>query len=309
MQTESIAVIIPAYNAAASIAEAIDSVLAQTVTVSEIIVIDDGSSDKTSEIVASYTSPVRLIMQVNKGPSQARNHGALQSDATYFAFLDADDSWQPPKLARQLRLLQQRPEAVLCYTGLLEIYSDGRRIAKPGVDPTIVKKTLRICNPGISPSCVMVRGSAFRNLGGFDLARKGCEDWDLWLRLQRIGSFCAVKESLTNYRMSTTGLSSNADLMYSDFERLLDGILLEDLHGIEKRLWKRRIQSYQCYKAALTARGSGEFAKELRYMLLSLRIWPSPFWQPLRFKASAFTLVQFMFRHFLRRETKSMPIP
>ncbi len=302
MQSDSIAVIIPAYNAAASIAEAIDSILAQTITVSEIIVVDDGSSDKTAEIVASYGSPVRLITQPNNGPSHARNHGALQSDAVYLAFLDADDSWQPPKLACQLRLLQRHPEAVLCYTGLLEIYSDGRRVAQPGVNPARLKKVLRVGNPGITPSCVMIRGKTFRNLGGFDLTRKGCEDWDLWLRLHRIGRFCAVTEPLTNYRISTTGLSSNADLIYSDFEKLLDGILLEDLHGIKKRLWKRRIQSYQNYNAALTARGAGEFVKELQYMLLSLRWWPSPFWYPLRFKAFAFTLIQFMSRRFLRRD-------
>ena len=155
-----------------------------------------------------------------------------------------------------------------------------------------VRDKLRVCNPSIPPSAVMIRRMTLLAAGGFDALQKGCEDWDLWFRLSRIGSFCVVEEPVTTYLLTNTGLSSNADRMFMDFERMLDRLLISDLHGLKRVLWRRRILAYQTYKAALTARGSQEHDKECGYFVRSVAYWPSPFWCPGRFAAFAVTLLR-----------------
>ena len=110
-------VVIPAYNAAAFIGNAIESVLAQTCKPLEVIVVDDGSSDNTPAIVESYGDPVRLIRQTNSGPGAARNHGVRLATGDFIGLLDADDTWLPDKIERQAELIEsERVALVHCMT-------------------------------------------------------------------------------------------------------------------------------------------------------------------------------------------------
>jgi glycosyltransferase involved in cell wall biosynthesis len=288
----SVSAIIPAYNAEGFIARAIDSVLRQTHRNVEIIVVDDGSTDSTVALIQSYGERVRLISQRNGGPSRARNTGVSSSSGEYLAFLDADDWWDPTKIEQQISSLQTNPSVIASYTSLRLRYADGRAAVALACDPAKLWPALRICNPGIPPSCVMVTRKAFDEAGGFNVDRKGCEDWELWFRLRQIGLFVLVPDSLTNYVVSNTGLSANADQMFSDFGKMLDSVLLLGLTGISRRSWRRKAISYQSFKAALTARGAQQTDKEMAYMIRSILLWPSPFWQPTRFKALAVTLIQ-----------------
>ena len=291
----SVAVIIPVYNGERFIQRAVDSVLKQTYPVSEIIVVDDGSKDPTREIVEKeYGDRVTLIRQQNGGPAKARNAGLRVATSEFIAFLDADDWWEPAKLETQLRVLLEHPEAVGNYTGLRVMTDDGVHLIdlKP-VDHTTLWPTLRWCNPGIPPSSVLLRRSALDQLErGFDERQMGSEDWNLWFRLVARGSFCVCPEPLTDYRSSSGGLSGDAHHMYNDFMKMLDDVLLADMTGLKRTLWRRRIISYQAFKACLTARAAGDKETEREYMKKSVLEWPSPFWAPERFRFFAVTLMR-----------------
>jgi glycosyltransferase involved in cell wall biosynthesis len=288
----SVSAVIPAYNAEAFIARAIDSVLQQTQRDIEIIVVDDGSTDATVALVQGYGKRVRLISQGNGGPARARNTGVNNSSGEYLAFLDADDWWDPTKIEQQISNLQANPSAIASYTGLRLRYADGHTGVALACDPKELRSALRIGNPCVPPSCVVVTRKAFDEVGGFNVDRRGCEDWELWFRLCRIGLFVLVPDPVTNYVVSDTGLSGNADQMFSDFSRMLDSVLLRDLTGISRRAWRRKALSYQSFKAALTARGARQRDKEMAYMMRSIFLWPSPFWQPMRFRAFAVTMMR-----------------
>lgn len=291
----TVTVIIPVYNGERFIRRAVDSILRQTYPVTQIIVVDDGSRDSTREIVESdYRDQVTLLRQQNGGPAKARNAGLRIATGEYIAFLDADDWWEPEKVAMQVKVLREHPNAVGNYTGLRVMSDYGEHLAdlKP-VDHTTLWPTLRWCNPGVPPSSVLLRRSALESLGsGFDERQLGSEDWNLWFRLITKGPFCVCPEPLTDYRSSAGGLSGDANHMYNDFMKMLDDTLLADMSGLRRFLWRRRIIAYQAFKACLTARAAGDKATELQYMKKSVLEWPSPFWAPERFRFFAVTLLR-----------------
>ena len=281
-----VSVVIPAYNAEAYLEECVRSVLTQTHAVTEVLIVDDGSTDGTKILAESFGAPVRLLQQKQGGPARARNLGVNEAVGEWIAFLDADDFWLPDKVEKQLLALAADPEAILCYTGLLALKLDGSRIVVPPPALSQVDSMLSLTNVGIPPSAVMLRRSTLLCVGGFSEVQRGCEDWDLWFRLRRLGRFCVVPEAVTVYRESLGGLSSNAEHMHLDFLRMLDRVLLADLHGWKRWLWRRRILSYQQYKAAMTARHAGQPDVERKFLAASLLTWPSPLWHSERFAAS-----------------------
>jgi glycosyltransferase involved in cell wall biosynthesis len=244
-QPETVTVIIPVYNGERFIRRALNSVFKQTHPLHQVIVIDDGSKDSTKEIVADeYGESVMLICQQNAGPSKARNAGLWAATGEFVAFLDADDWWEPEKIASQIRILKAHPDAVGNYTGLRIMSDVGVHLEdrKP-VDPVSLVPTLRWCNPGLPPSSALLKRSAVNKLaGGFDENLLGSEDWNFWFRLKAEGPFCVCPEPLTYYQTSASGLSGNADLLYKDFLKMLD-VLLADMTGLRRALWRRRIIS------------------------------------------------------------------
>jgi glycosyltransferase involved in cell wall biosynthesis len=290
----TVAVIIPVYNGEKFIRRALDSVLKQTHPPAEIFVVDDGSRDSTREILAAeYGETVVVIAQQNGGPAKARNAGLREARSEFVAFLDADDWWEPAKLEMQLEALRRNPTALVNYTGIRLVREvDGHTADELPVPPESLWPTLRWCNPGIPPSCVMVRRDVIEKVGGFNERQVGCEDWCLWFEIRANGPFCVCPEPLTDYRVSPGGLSGNGDHMFKDSMKMLDDVLLRGLAGFQRKIWRRRIISYQAYKAVLTSRAAGNTAEERQYMKMSLLTWPSPFWAPERFKAFAATLLQ-----------------
>jgi glycosyltransferase involved in cell wall biosynthesis len=291
----SVTVIIPAYNAERFIGRSINSVLSQTHPVSQIIVIDDGSSDSTRETVSlEYGARVILLEQQNGGPARARNAGLRIATGEYIAFLDADDWWEPGKLAEQIRVLSQHPTTVGNYTGLRVVdEAENLLVDLPPVDSTNLQEAFRWCNPGVPPSSVILRRFALEKLKeGYDERLRGSEDWNLWFRLVKHGPFCVCPEPLTDYVSSAGGLSGNADHMFGDFMKMLEDTLLAGLNGLPRMIWRRRIISYQAFKACLTARAAGDKTSERSYMMRSIAAWPSPFWAPERFRYFAVTAMR-----------------
>jgi len=218
-----VSVIIPAYNAARYLPDALDSVLAQTKDPLEVLVVDDGSSDDTAQVVARYGPPVRYLRQRNAGVSMARNHGIAESRGRYVAFLDADDTWLPAKLDRQLAALKERTECGACYSAYTTVNAELKPVAVSRHDPCWpVLEGLLLCGNVIgTPSTVLVERSVLVRAGGFDAALSYCADWDLWIRLTNLTAFCYVDEPMVRYRQHDTNMSHNVCLLEHDALRVL----------------------------------------------------------------------------------------
>lgn len=279
-----ISVVIPAYNAASFLPRCLNSVFAQTLQPAEVIVVDDGSNDDSAEI--ARTLGARVVSRPNGGLSAARNTGVQSSTSEWVALLDADDMWQPEKLQSQAELVQT--DTVLIYTGIRIFSDDGVLRTSLAMDPAEARRVLRYRNP-ITPSSVIARREALARNGGFREDVRACEDWDMWMRLQRIGGFAAVQDALTDYYVYPASMSTDPKRMLDAMEQILPTTLVEDLHGTERWAWTRRIRAVQLYSAALIARDN-RLNGEIGYMLRSFAAWPSPFWEPQRFAGLAVSL-------------------
>lgn len=181
----AVTVIIPTYNRARKSVRAVSSVLYQTFTNYEIVVVDDGSEDKTADCLVPFRHQMRYIKHPrNLGVSAARNRGIKASRSPFIAFLDSDDYWLPEKLSTQMAFFRQNPGIVACQTEEIWIrkgirVNPGKRHRKPSGD--IFNASLRRCL--VSPSAVMLKRSLLDEVGLFDEALSACEDYDLWLRI------------------------------------------------------------------------------------------------------------------------------
>ena len=290
----TVTVLMTIYNGEAYVRRSLDSVFAQTLQPDEVLVVDDGSTDGTGTLVAGeYGRRVRLIRQGNGGLANARNRGLREATGDYVALLDVDDWWAPTKLQRQAALLDARPEVMATYTSLITVAEQsGVEEIVTAVSAETLWPRIRWENPALAPSSMMMRRTALEEAGNFTEGMRSCEDWDCWFRLLRRGRMAEITEPLTYYQVSTTGLSGDAERMFRSFESILDRRLLDGLEGAERGIWRRRIVSFQAFKACLTARGAGDKARERSYMRRSLRAWPSPFWAPERFKYFVITLLR-----------------
>jgi glycosyltransferase involved in cell wall biosynthesis len=192
--TPSVSVIIPAYNSAATIGRAIASVLAQTLTPLEIIVVDDGSKDETARILSEQYPTINLIMQQNAGAARARNKGVEMARGDLVAFLDADDAWHPQKLALQVAAFRADNTIELLCTRCKhyqqsdwqeEILSNSELYSNAPVQHFTFNEVF--VHPFLATPSVMLKREFFTALGGFDTGLETAEDVDLWLRAAHVG--------------------------------------------------------------------------------------------------------------------------
>jgi cellulose synthase/poly-beta-1,6-N-acetylglucosamine synthase-like glycosyltransferase len=264
----TVSVVIPAYNAAATIAAAIESVLAQTRPPEEVIVVDDGSKDKTSAVVERFGPVVRLLRQANAGCGQARNSGAREARGMWLAFLDADDLWLPTKLERQLpETADPRIAVVVCRKYSEEGQLLGRRLAFDDLwtrNDAIVSSSL-------------VRRSAFEQAGGFWKLR-ACEDYHLWLRLTADGwDMANVPEDLVVYTPTEQSLSRQVE-SFAAAELACVRDIAAQTRMSTARMNERLAQCYQ--RHALGAVHSRNLSVARRFALASLqhRVSPTRLW-------------------------------
>jgi len=202
----TVSVIIPTYNRAGWIREAIESVRNQTLQDFEIIVVDDGSTDTTAGVVAAIgDSRVSFLTQSHRGVSAARNLGIQQARGKYIAFLDSDDLFFPDKLARQVAYLDAHPEIGLLYTAYESLDSAGcRKIHPPAMTGWVYKELLHLCT--IATPTVMIPAGVLAEAGGFDEALHLAEDQDLWVRIARRYEVAALQEPLVRVRVHEGGI-------------------------------------------------------------------------------------------------------
>jgi cellulose synthase/poly-beta-1,6-N-acetylglucosamine synthase-like glycosyltransferase len=219
-----VSVIIPAYNAEATIAETVSSVLAQTFESFELIIINDGSTDKTAAVVEDTfgSDPrVTLITQENGGVARARNSGISASRCEFIAPIDADDLWHPTYLEKQLATLNQRSDIGFVYAWSRYIDFDGNVTSTPGyvvVDHIVFSRFLywNIVGNG---SAIVFRKSAALEYGGYDARVTPTEDMMLQLKIASRYLVAVTPEYLVGYRQYTGQVSSDADLMYRSWMR------------------------------------------------------------------------------------------
>lgn len=202
-ETAPASVVIPVYNKEPYLVQTIDSVLAQTLPVDEIVVIDDGSTDRSAEIAASYGSRVHLIRQPNAGESIARNKGIEASTGEWIALLDGDDVWEPQKLERQFRALSTAEYDPVCVYSDVYLFDDsGRRIGehkKPEYHAADDWRVQMLCDWSINPSTTLIRRSALDGLR-FPPEIRHSEDMIFFLELRARGRFLKIPENLVGYR-------------------------------------------------------------------------------------------------------------
>jgi glycosyltransferase involved in cell wall biosynthesis len=240
-----VSVIVPAYNAQLTIAEAVTSALAQTYRPLEVVVVDDGSVDNTADVVRQgFEEHVRLISAPHRGRGAARNTGLAAGRGDYIQFLDADDVLEPGKVETQVAFLETNPQYGVAY-GPVDYFaaedpSHRWRLVPQGGYPTGDVLACMVDNGLLLPISAVVRASVVREVGGFDEALQSNEDWDLWLRIAASGmqfAFFPPDRVVARYRVRPPGLSPHPDahlesgvLVLSKLQGALPRELAWDLH-------------------------------------------------------------------------------
>ena len=216
MLNDLISVVIPAYNSEATILETINSVLQQTYGNFELIVINDGSTDKTLQLLETIKdSRLKIYSYANGGLSTARNRGIAKAQGEYISFLDADDSWTSDKLESQLTALQKHPDAALAYSWVYfqyetatDSYADTSSYFTGDIYAELLLKNFLH-----NGSNALIRNNVIKEIGCFDPKLKAVEDWDFYLRIAAKYNFVLVPKVQINYRQSASSMTGNIKRM------------------------------------------------------------------------------------------------
>jgi glycosyltransferase involved in cell wall biosynthesis len=204
MANALISCIVPVYNGERYLAQALDSILAQTYEPIEVIVVDDGSTDGTAELVARYGDRIRYVRQNNGGAPTARNRGLSVALGEFVAFLDSDDLWHPEKLARQMARFEARPELDLCVTHLQRFWIPQLENEQRRFQDHRFAEVL----PGYVTQTLLARRSLFDSVGDFDTSRRVGDPMDWFLRAGEQGAIMELLSDLLVYqRMHESNLS------------------------------------------------------------------------------------------------------
>lgn len=272
-----VSVIIPAHNAAPFVRDTVSSALEQSWPDVEVIVVNDGSTDGTAAVLASFAGRIRVIDQCQSGVAVARNRGAAAARGTWLAFLDADDVWLPRKLEAQLATADADTHLIYSdrinighLAGLPEIQSDLQHMYEGSVFADVLLGNV------ITTSSVVMRRSTFEALGGFseDPELPPAEDWDLWLRVAAQHPIAVCREPLVKYRLHAAGASQNPDRMnrarIQVVERALRLPAAQQLPAsIRRRAWATTF--------ATNGWDAGRHAKRtkaIEYYLRAIERWP-----------------------------------
>jgi len=281
-----VSVIIPTFNRGYIVAEAIESVLSQTYRDFEIIVVDDGSTDNTREVLEPYRDRIRYFYQENKGVAGARNKGIEESRGAFIAFLDSDDIWLPEKLERQRQLFDHCPELGLVYTRFWRVYYGGQKkklepkdkyLKKGYIYPQVLFTYL------IWAGSVMARKDCFNRVGRFNTSLPLVQDRDMWLRIAREFKISFVNEPLVINRIQKdTVWASTSDTQRPMPEK-------EEMIRVAYRRFTRRekIRYFLTYRFKLSteyAKGAKSNLKAAKYSVSKRLYYKAILYYPFRFK-------------------------
>jgi glycosyltransferase involved in cell wall biosynthesis len=298
-----VSAVIPAYNYAQFVRRAVDSVLAQTYPHIECIVVDDGSTDNTLEVLAPYGDRIRVVSKKNGGLAAARNTGVENARGEFVAFLDADDWWHPEKIAKQVELAEARPELAAIGTSWQVVdgnlqFVKSKTPRRPVADlATNVREiACRTIWLGGSGSGVLARREVLDEVGLFDESMRAAEDIDMWMRIAQRYPIANVEEILTTLCWHGTGTFRNAALMEENQWKVYHKAVAawpEIFNGAARRKYKASILA----DAGGEYIGAGDAGMALKKYLDSLKEWP---WNRLRWRQA----IRLMAKRILRRAGK-----
>lgn len=292
MSEPMVTAIVPAYNYGRFIRQAVDSILAQTYEPIECIVVDNGSTDDTPEVLKGYGGKVRTIRQENLGPSVARNTGVRASEGEYIAFLDADDWWEPSKIATQMRYLDDHPDvgALGCCVRTVDAAGCPMGVTRwrsMGPDWRANLRGLALQTEWVGGSCsgVLMRRRVLDEVGLFDETMVGAEDWDMWMRVGAKHQIHNVSDLLVNIRCHNQGFTSNSRLLEARNWEVYRRAVERWPDVIDRRV-RRRMRALILADAGYSYRMGGDRRTALRRFAQSLVAWP---WCIGRWKATVVT--------------------
>lgn len=274
----SVSVVIPAYNHSAFLGGTLQSVFEQHLRPVEVIVVDDGSTDRTGDVLRMYGNRLLVLSQPNRGVAAARNAGAAAASGALLAFLDADDVWLPTKLERQVARVLLEPELGLVHCGVQEIDSGGRvlGIRLDGLEGWISREMLLFRRGVIlgGGSAAIVPRAVFEHVGGFDEGLSTSADWDLYYRIARRYRVGFVPEALVRYRVHSGNMHRNVHVMARDMLKAYANAFSER----DSELQRVRHLAYGRLHSMLAGSffRAGEYGLFLRHALASVA------WQPKR---------------------------
>lgn len=271
---KTVSAIIPNYNYAHYLRDAVESVLAQTHKEIEIILVDDGSQDDSRKVIESYGDRIKPIFQKNQGVAAARNNGVAASSGEFIVFLDADDAWLPSKIEKQLGVLSKDKEIGLVHTGVVNVDGAGNRLDEHtnGMSGWVSEELLKFERPVIlgGGSGILLSRKVFEEVGGFDTRLSTSADWDFFYRVSCLFKVGFVPEVLLKYRMHGSNMHSSIKTMESDM-----------LLGFEKAFANgTTADRNECYSNLhRTLAGSyfqvGQYGNFIRQTIKSIRLKPS----------------------------------
>lgn len=271
----NVSVVIPTFNSGPLVEEAVASVLAQTRPAAEIIVVDDGSTDDTRQRLARFGKQIDYVWQPNSRVAAARNTGVRRAMGEAIAFLDADDVWHPAKLARQVALLETRPEIGLLATDLTDW--PGALAAVDELGPEVVVEIplsqLLVFN-SLATSSIIVRRKVLAQAGEFDPALSGPEDYDLWIRCTQVASTMMLRQPLTGYRNTAGSLSKQAETMRRGLLHIHDKL---DAAAAWPNSWlRRKSRAHLDYTTGFMYFAAGQPVRAASLLAQSLWKYPLP---------------------------------
>ncbi len=269
-------VVVPSFNTANYLGETIESVLSQSYPNVELIVVDDGSTDESPEVIRRYGDRIKSVLQSNQGVAAARNRGISMSSGEFIAFLDCDDVWHADKLARQMPLMRD-PTVGMVYSGLQYIDGSGQPLGTmlTGKRGHVLRDMAMLENVGV-PACgssALVRRKCLDEVGLFDTEMSYSADWDLWRRIACRYKIEIVPEPLVRYRIRRGSMTRDVAGLERDMLRAF-GRMFADPSARE--IWPLQRRCYgNLYR---TLSGSwlrvGNRIKSLQYAIRSVFMWP-----------------------------------
>ena len=262
-----ISVVIPVYNSEITITETLESALNQTFKDFEIIVVNDGSQDKTLAVIASIQDPrLKVFSYSNAGASASRNRGFSHAVGEFISFLDADDLWTANKLADQFKALQENPKAAVAYswTDCIDEFSNFLRSGSHLSISGNIYGNMLLGNVLENGSNALIRRQALMEVGGYDESLPAGQDWDLYLRLAASYEFIVIPSVQVLYRVSGNSISSNVsnlelanlqllDKAFADAPEYLQYLKPYSLGNAYKYLTYKALEGYEKQRSGLIA--------------------------------------------------------
>ena len=270
-----VSIIMPTFNSSKTIFDSINSVQSQTYQNWEMIIIDDGSTDNTKDIITPFLSDYRIkyLRQLNSGPSIARNNGINKAKGKYLAFLDSDDIWKPNKLELQLNYLKKNPDCCLIHTNYSTFESNTQN-SKP------FRQTSWFSNwdenerllmfDTIGTLTVLTETQLIKNLGGFNNDLHGTEDWDLWIRVSKEGKISKLNDDTAFYRIHPKGISQSFDKHLIELDKVYNQHVFQS--KIQNKI-KYAANSVYSFRKAKNFLKNKNYLFFLRYICLGFCFW------------------------------------